>query len=155
MRKSFFLATLFLFFLLLTNCHKKELIEIVEVPLPSAEQKISIGNPEDVVADEGSFQLESLPYKYDALAPTISALALELHYSKHYLNYTNSLNKLTKETPFDNLTIEELLATISTNDTDIRNSTRFWRHNLKKKTVIVIPTSRVANIGIIGTNGGK
>ena len=86
MRKSFFLIPSFLFVFLLTSCNKKELIEVVEVPLPAAEQKITIGNPEDVKADDGSFQVEALPYKYDALSPSISALALELHYSKHYLD---------------------------------------------------------------------
>ena len=66
MRKSFFLIPSFLFVFLLTSCNKKELIEVVEVPLPAAEQKITIGNPEDVKADDGSFQVEALPYKYDA-----------------------------------------------------------------------------------------
>ena len=93
MRKYFFLATLFLSLILLASCNKKELVEVVEVPLPAAEQKITIGNPEDVKADDGSFQVETLPYKYDALSHSISALALELHYSKHYLSYTNNLNK--------------------------------------------------------------
>ena len=57
MRKSFFLIPSFLFVFLLTSCNKKELIEVVEVPLPAAEQKITIGNPEDGKADDSSFQV--------------------------------------------------------------------------------------------------
>lgn len=131
MRKSFFLIPSFLFVFLLTSCNKKELIEVVEVPLPAAEQKITIGNPEDVKADDGSFQVEALPYKYDALSPSISALALELHYSKHYLTYTNNLNKAIKGTPLENLTIEEVLTKLDINNTDMRNNAGgYYNHSL-------------------------
>ncbi len=32
--------------------------------------------PDDVKADEGSFQLEKLPYNYDALVSNIAALTI-------------------------------------------------------------------------------
>jgi len=130
MKKYFFITPL-LSVLFLISCQKKELVEVVEVPLPSAEEKITIGNPEDVKADDGSFQIEPLPYKYDALSPSISALALELHFSKHYLTYTNNLNKAIKGTPLENLTIEEVLTKLDINNADLRNNAGgYYNHSL-------------------------
>lgn len=129
--KKNFLITPLLSLTLLISCQKKELVEVVEVPLPAAEEKINIGNPDDVKADDGSFQIEPLPYKYDALSPTFSALALELHYSKHYLTYTNNLNKALKGTPLENLTIEEVLTKLDVNNIDLRNNAGgYYNHSL-------------------------
>ncbi|MGL5112729.1 MAG: superoxide dismutase [Flavobacterium sp.] len=134
--KIFFKTTLFLFAILLASCQKKELVEVVEVPLPSAEEKITIGLPEEVKAEDGSFQIESLPYKYDALAPCFSALALELHFSKHYLTYTNNLNKALKGTPLENLTIEEVLTKLDINNAELRNNAGgYYNHSLFWKTM--------------------
>ncbi|WP_143315216.1 superoxide dismutase [Clostridium sp. HBUAS56017] len=35
-----------------------------------------------------------LPYSYDALEPYIDAETVEIHYTKHYENYVNKLNKV-------------------------------------------------------------
>ena len=68
------------------SCNNKKLTEVVDVPLPEVEQKTAImGVPDDVKANEGSFQLEKLPYSYDALVPNISGSTMENHYSKHYM----------------------------------------------------------------------
>ena len=116
---------------LLTACNEKKLTEVVEVPLPNAEEKKTIGNPNDVVADEGSFQVIKLPYKYESLAPHIDALTMEIHYSKHYLNYTNSLNKAIENSEYDKLTIEEILAKVETSDIAIRNNAGgYYNHNM-------------------------
>jgi Fe-Mn family superoxide dismutase len=121
-----FLITL----LLLTSCNKKKYTEVVEVPLPSKEEKIIIGLPEDVKATEGAFQLVQLSYKYDDLAPHIDAMTMETHYAKHYLTYTNNLNKLLKGTEQEKLTIEELLKKNDGN-TDLRNNAGgYYNHSL-------------------------
>ncbi|MGL2993850.1 superoxide dismutase [Flavobacterium sp. TSSA_36] len=134
--KKYFLITPLLSLILLTSCQKKELVEVVEVPLPSAEEKINIGNPEDVKADDGSFQVEPLPYKYDDLSPTFSALALELHFSKHYLTYTNNLNKALKGTALENLTIEEIITKLDINNADLRNNAGgYYNHSLFWKVI--------------------
>ena len=65
-----------LLLIILQSCTGKKLTEVVEVPLPNANQKISIGNPDDVKADKGTFEMMSLPYKYDALQPNIDAFTL-------------------------------------------------------------------------------
>lgn len=118
-------------FVILISCNKKKYTEVVEVPLPSAQEKITVGMPDDVKAEDGSFQLEKLPYGYDALSPNLSALTLEMHYSKHYLTYTNNLNKAIAGTPLENLTIEEVLSKLDVNDAAIRNNAGgYYNHSL-------------------------
>ncbi|CAN1522953.1 SodA Superoxide dismutase [Flavobacteriaceae bacterium] len=130
MKKNTFLLSNLLFISLLISCNEKKLTEVVEVPLPTVEEKITLGNPDDLKADEGSFQFEKLPFKYDALNPDLSALTLETHY-KNYLYYTNSLNKAVLGTPIENLTIEEILKKIDLNDPIIRNSAGgYYNHTL-------------------------
>ena len=118
--------------LFLYSCNNNKLIEVVEVPLPTVvEQKIVIGSPDDVNAFEGSFQLEKLGYAYNALAPSISATTMELHYAKHYLSYTNNLNKAIVGTPLENLTIEEVLVKLDPNNEIIRNNAGgYYNHSL-------------------------
>ncbi|MBX9807152.1 MAG: superoxide dismutase [Flavobacteriaceae bacterium] len=116
---------------LLVSCNNKKYTEVVEVPLPAAEEKVIMGMPDDVKADEGSFQLEKLPYSYDALAPNISAFTMDNHYSKHYLTYTNNLNKAIAGTPLENLTIEEVLAKLDPSVLDIKNNAGgYYNHSL-------------------------
>jgi Fe-Mn family superoxide dismutase len=120
-----------LLLVVLISCNKKKYTEVVEVPLPSAQEKITVGMPDDVKAEDGSFQLEKLPYGYDALSPNLSALTLEMHYSKHYLTYTNNLNKAIVGTPLENLTIEEVLSKLDVNDATIRNNAGgYYNHSL-------------------------
>lgn len=122
------LASLFLLF----SCNDKDkLTEVVEVPLPSKEEKIVIGSPNDVKADPGSFELTKLPFSYDALAPAIRTLTLETHYSKHYLTYTNNLNKAILNTEFENLPIEDILKKMDLNNAKLRqNAGGYYNHTL-------------------------
>ena len=116
---------------ILLSCNKKKYTEVVEVPLPTAQEKVTMGVPDDVKAEEGSFQMEKLPYKYDALAPEIAALTMEMHYSKHYLTYTNNLNKAIVGTPLENLTIEEVLAKLDPSVLEIKNNAGgYYNHSL-------------------------
>jgi len=132
MKRIKLLAAVLYSILILQSCNDNKLIEVVEVPLPTVvEQKIEMGSPDDIKANEGSFQLEKLGYAYDALAPSISATTLELHYSKHYLSYTNNLNKAIVGTPLENLTIEEVLTKLDPNNEIMRNNAGgFYNHSL-------------------------
>jgi len=38
------------------------------------------------------FELPTLPYAYDELAPHIDAATMEIHYTKHHAGYTKKLN---------------------------------------------------------------
>jgi Fe-Mn family superoxide dismutase len=115
----------------LASCRKKKYTEVVEVPLPTTEQKITLGSPEDVKAEKGAFEMVKLPYNYDALAPNIDALTMEMHYSKHYLTYTNNLNKALAGTEIENLPIEELFKKLDLNNADLRNNLgAYYNHTL-------------------------
>ena len=136
MKKMHFLITSLLLVTILLSCNNKKLTEVVEVPLPSAEEKITMGAPDDVKADEGAFQMEKLPYSYEALTPYVSALTMEMHYSKHYLTYTNNLNKAVAGTELENLTIEEVLSKLDMNDATIRNNAGgYYNHSLYWKSI--------------------
>ena len=135
-----FFSTIFFFLL---SCNDKKLTEVVEVPLPTAQQKVSIGNPDDVAAEKGAFKLIKLPYKYDALQPNIGALTLETHYSKHYLTYTNNLNKEISGTDLESLSIEEILSKLDTSNEALKNNaggyynhTLYWESMTPKKNMI-------------------
>lgn len=125
----------------LVSCNNKKLTEVVEVPLPTTEEKMTIGSPDDVKANAGTFEMIKLPYSYDALAPNIDALTMEIHYSKHYLTYTNNLNKVISGTEFESLTIEieDLLKKLDVSNADLRNNaggyynhTFFWESMVSK-----------------------
>jgi superoxide dismutase, Fe-Mn family len=80
------------------------------------------GNPNDVKADPGPFQLMPLPYAYNALEPTIDAKTMEIHYSKHYLAYTNNLNKAIAGTKMEKMGIEEILNQLDPENKAVRNN---------------------------------
>ncbi len=125
------LILLFVFTLVLISCNDKKLTEVVEVPLPAAEEKMTIGVQDDVKAEEGAFEMVKLPYSYEALAPHIDALTMEMHYSKHYLTYTNNLNKVVAGTEMENTTIEDILKKLDVSNADLRNNAGgYYNHSL-------------------------
>ena len=123
MKKILLLILCFSTAFLLPSCKRKKLTEVVEVPLPTAEEKITIGHPDDVSAAEGQFSLAKLPYEYNALSPSIDILTMEIHYSKHYLTYTNNLNKLVAaDATLTDLTIEDILKKADGSNADLKNN---------------------------------
>lgn len=117
--------------LLLYSCNEKKLTE-VQVPLPEEEVKnVPMGNPADVMANEGTFKMLPLPYAYDALQPSIDAKTMEIHYSKHHLGYTNKLNEAIAGTEMEKLTIEEILKSLDLENKTLRNNAGgYFNHNL-------------------------
>lgn len=77
------------------------------------------------------FQQPALPYGEDALAPTISARTVGLHYGKHHKAYFDALNKLVAGTPYADLTLEEVIVRAKgENATAIfNNAGQAWNHN--------------------------
>jgi Fe-Mn family superoxide dismutase len=132
MKKLFIIALSLSLCAGLSSCKRKKLTEVVEVPLPSAEEKITIGHPDDVVADQGEFSLIKLPYQYTDLAPNINMLTMEMHYSKHYLTYTNNLNRLVAaDATLTDLAIEDILKKLDVNNADLRNNAGgFYNHSM-------------------------
>ena len=80
--------------------------------------------------DSMTFQLPELSYDYDALEPHIDSLTMEIHHSKHHAGYTSKLNAAIKDTEMEGLSIEELLASHSDNQSVRNNGGGFWNHRL-------------------------
>jgi len=71
-----------------------------------------------------------LPYNRNALEPHISAETLSFHYGKHHRGYVNKLNELIDKTPYQELSIEEIIALARKKaDVDIlQNASQAWNH---------------------------
>ena len=77
-----------------------------------------------------SFELPTLAYAYDALAPHIDARTMEIHHSKHHQAYTTNLNNAIAGTELEGKTIEEILKVCKDKPAVRNNGGGFWNHNL-------------------------
>ncbi len=78
-----------------------------------------------------AFELQKLPYAFDALEPYIDAQTMEIHHGKHHAAYTNNLNAAIQGTETEEKTIEEILSNISALPVAVRNNGGgFYNHNL-------------------------
>jgi Fe-Mn family superoxide dismutase len=94
-----------------------------------------------------SFELVPLPYAYNALEPSIDALTVEIHYTKHHATYLKNLNTAIEKHPelFD-WPIEKILADLNKIPEGIRTAVRnngggFYNHTLYW-TIMGAPKSR-------------
>lgn len=72
-----------------------------------------------------------LPYAYNALEPFIDAQTMEIHFSKHHVNYCNKLNAAVKGTDLANKSIEAILTKLDLKNNDVRNNGGgYYNHNL-------------------------
>lgn len=69
-----------------------------------------------------AFELPKLPYPSDALEPHIDARTMEIHHGKHHNAYVTNLNKAIEGTDMANMSLEELMATISKRPVAVRNN---------------------------------
>jgi Fe-Mn family superoxide dismutase len=82
-----------------------------------------------------SFKLPELGYPYDALAPNIDAMTMEIHHSKHHAGYVRKLNAaLEGSSGYGGMEIADILEKVSADETGIRNNggghfnhTLFWQ----------------------------
>ncbi len=113
------------------SCRDKKLTEVVEVPLPTAEEKTALSHPDEAKADPGAFKMLELPYEYDAFPQSIDPRTMELHYSKHYLTYTNNLNRLVSDSIAKDGGIEGILKRLDMNNAALRNNAGgYYNHNI-------------------------
>ena len=77
-----------------------------------------------------AFELPSLPYAHDALAPHIDAQTMEIHHGKHHAGYTNNLNNAIEGTDLAGKSIEDLLANHTDNTAVRNNGGGFFNHSL-------------------------
>ena len=66
-----------------------------------------LSSPAQAAAKE--FVLPKLPWSEDALAPLISKETISYHYGKHHAAYVAGLNKLAKGTPYEEMSLEEIV----------------------------------------------
>ena len=86
------------------------------------------------------FTLIDLPYPIDALEPVISARTLSFHHGKHLQGYVDNLNKLVAGTPYEGLSLEEIVVAASRPDPEpvegparkaiFNNAGQILNHNL-------------------------
>jgi Fe-Mn family superoxide dismutase len=77
-----------------------------------------------------AFTLPALTYAFDALEPHIDARTMEIHHDKHHAAYVTNLNAAVTGTPMEGLTLEALLANISSHPMPVRNNGGgHWNHS--------------------------
>ncbi len=77
-----------------------------------------------------AFELPTLPYAYDALAPHIDARTMEIHHGKHHAGYTKNLNAAIEGTEMEGKSIEALLANHTDNGAIRNNGGGYYNHSL-------------------------
>ncbi|MBF0157949.1 MAG: superoxide dismutase [Fe] [Magnetococcales bacterium] len=73
-----------------------------------------------------AFELPTLPYALDALAPHLSKETLEYHYGKHHQTYITNLNNLIAGTEFADKSLEEIIK--SSSGGLFNNAAQVWNH---------------------------
>ncbi len=80
-----------------------------------------------------TFELPSLPYANDALAPYMSSEPLDFHHGKHHQTYVTNLNNLVKDTDMKDSSLEEIVVK-SSKDSSMagifNNAGQHWNHIL-------------------------
>lgn len=72
------------------------------------------------------FVLAQLPYDMAALEPYISEQTLHYHHDKHLAGYINKLNELIVGTPFEGMTLEQIIC--QSNGAIFNNAAQVWNH---------------------------
>ena len=73
---------------------------------------LNIITPMDTTAQNNhvGYHMPTLPYRSNALEPTISAETIEYHFGKHLHTYIDNYNRLIKGSRFENLPLREVIA---------------------------------------------
>lgn len=94
-----------------------------------------------------SFELPTLPYPMNALAPHISVETLEYHYGKHHQAYVNKLNDMIAGTDFEGQTLEAIIR--SSDGGIFNNAAQIWNHTFYWRSLAPnaggAPTGRIAD----------
>jgi Fe-Mn family superoxide dismutase len=80
-----------------------------------------------------TFELPSLPYASDALAPYMSSETLDFHHGKHHQTYVTNLNNLVKDSDMQDASLEDVVIK-SSKDVSMagifNNAGQHWNHIL-------------------------
>lgn len=94
------------------------------------------------------FELLTLPYSVKALEPVISEQTISFHHGKHLQGYVNNLNKLIEGTPFEQMSLEEIV--IKSAGGIQNNAGQILNHNLYFLQ-FTAPSSEARPIGDVAT----
>lgn len=83
------------------------------------------------------FALTPLPYDMKALAPHISEETLLYHHDKHTAAYVAKLNELIAGTPYENMTLEEIIRNAEA--PIFNNAAQAWNHDFYFATLSPTP----------------
>lgn len=72
------------------------------------------------------YEQPDLPYQRDALAPAISPETVDFHYGKHEKAYIDNLNRLIKDTEFEDMDLEEII--VNAEGPLFNNASQAWNH---------------------------
>lgn len=72
------------------------------------------------------FEMKPLPFSSEALAPALSKETIDYHYGKHYRGYVERLNHLIANTPFEEMTLEQIIC--SSEGSIYNNAAQVWNH---------------------------
>ena len=78
--------------------------------------------------NDRKFELMTLPYAPDALAPVISAETIGFHHGKHLLTYVNNLNALLPSSGLEGMSLEEVV--LKAQGGMLNNAGQILNHNL-------------------------
>lgn len=77
------------------------------------------------------FELPSLPYAKDALAPHMSSETFSFHHEKHHNAYVQNLNKLLADHEMKDMSLEDIIKNSSKDSSKagiFNNSAQIWNH---------------------------
>lgn len=117
------------------------------------QKQIQTKNPSDkpiTMTQTNKFELQPLPYTYDALEPSIDKQTVEIHYGKHHKAYYDNFIKAIEGTEMESMDIKEIFKNISKYPVAVRNNgggyfnhTFYWE-GLKANGGI-LPTGKLAD----------
>lgn len=84
------------------------------------------------------FEMMALPYNANELAPYVTETTMEFHYGKHYKTYLENVNKMIKGTPFEEMTLVEVIqATYGKPEYQaiFNNAAQAWNHEFFWKSM--------------------
>lgn len=73
-----------------------------------------------------TYEQPKLPYATDALEPVISKMTVEYHYGKHEKAYIDNLNRLIKDTEYEDMDLEDIIR--HSEGALFNNASQAWNH---------------------------
>jgi Fe-Mn family superoxide dismutase len=84
------------------------------------------------------FTQPPLPFAESALAPVISAQTVQFHYGKHHAAYYANLNRMTENTPYAAMSLEEIVVKSAADPRDkgvFNQAGQCWNHDFYWKVL--------------------